>query len=206
MRIAIELNDVIRSYTSQFASYYKKGIDKDFDIDNVDIYTNELDKVFPFESEKAYQNFVYVDYPYELFGTAEPMKKNLPYRLNDWIQNDLRNMDVYPPSIVLFSPFEFGLTIQSTHFFLSKIGSRIRECYFPEDSQTIWDRCDLLITANPLMLNNKPKDKITIKINAQYNKDCEADYSFDSLMDLMNDTTGLIEKIIKEKEPDNVRN
>ena len=56
------------------------------------------------------------------------------------------------------------------------------------------------------MLNNKPDGKITIKISATYNKDCEADYTFNSLMELMNNNSGLIEKIIKEKEPENVRN
>lgn len=204
MVIAIELNEVLRSYTSQFATYYKKGINKDFDIDNVEIYTNELDKVFPFKSEKDYQKFVYEDYPYELFGAADPMSKSLPYRFNDWVQNDLRNMDVDPPSLIVFSPFEMGLTIQSTYFFLSKTGSRIRECYFPVNSQDIWDRCDILITANPLMLNNKPQGKITIKISATYNNNCEADYTFDSMMDLINDNSGLIEKIIKENTSGNV--
>lgn len=200
MKIAIDLNDVIRSYTSQFATFYKKGIDKSFDIDNVDIYTNELDKVFPFKSERDYQNFVYVDYPYELFGTAEPMHRRLPHRMNDWLQNDLANMDVEKPEVILVSPYEFALTIQSTHFFLSKTASRVRECYFPDNSTKIWDRCDILITANPKLLDTKPEGKITFKIKAPYNKESVGDYEFESFMNVMDDPNGTIEKIIKEKE------
>ena len=35
MKIAIDLNDVLRAYTAQIASYYKKNIDRSFDIDEV---------------------------------------------------------------------------------------------------------------------------------------------------------------------------
>lgn len=200
MKIAIDLNDVVRAYTSQFASYYKKNINREFDIDDVKITTNNLNEIFPFNSEQAYQDFVYVDYPYELFGCAEPMHKRLPHRMNDWIQNDLTNMDVERPKIMLVSPFEYGLTIQSTHFFLSKTISRIREIFFPENSVEIWDKCDILITANPTLLSSKPDDKISIKIKAQYNSDSIADYTFDSLMDLMNDPNNTIENIITNNE------
>lgn len=196
-KIAIDLNDVMRAYTSQFASLYKKNIDHSFDIDNVDIYTNDLEQVFPFDSETEYQNFVYVDYPYELFGCAEMMDKAMVAKFNLWILNDLMEMDVDAPELMFVSPFEFGLTIQSTFHYLSKF-ARIREVYFPTNSATIWDKCDILITANPKLLATKPEGKVAIKIDAPYNKEDEADYQFKSFMDLMNDTTGTIENIIRE--------
>lgn len=193
MKIAIDLNDVIRSYTSQFASQYKKDIDPNFDIDDLDITTNNLMEIFPFDDETEYQDFVYTDHPYELFGCAEPMARQLQFKLHEWLNNDLRNIvdeDGEPkePEVMFVSPFEINLTIQSSLYFLYKIASRVREYYFPKDSLTIWDRCDVLITANPWLLNNKPEGKISIKIKSSYNKDSSSDYEFDSFMDLMKST------------------
>lgn len=200
MRIAIDLNDVIRAYTKTFMKFYKKAIDPSFDIDDVDVNTIDLRQIFPFKSEEAYKEFIYIDYPYELFGACETVHKRLSHRMTDWLQNDLTNMDVDAPDVIIVSPYEYALTIQSTYFFLSKTGSRVRECFFPDDSFKIWEKCDVLITANPKLLENKPTGKITIKINTSYNRNSKADYSFKSFMDLMDDPNGTIEKIIKENE------
>ena len=106
MKIAIDINDVIRAFSSKFASCYKKGIDPTYDIDNVEFTSNRLYEVFPFKDEQSYNDFVYVDYPYELFGAAEPVDKNLPARLNDWLANDLTEMDIDEiPTVILVSPY-----------------------------------------------------------------------------------------------------
>lgn len=199
MKIAIDINDVIRAFSSKFASCYKKGIDPTYDIDNVEFTSNRLYEVFPFKDEQSYNDFVYVDYPYELFGAAEPVDKNLPARLNDWLANDLTEMDIDEiPTVILVSPYEYGLTIQSTHYFLSKTGSRVRCVYFPLNSSDVWNECDILITANPKLLDEKPSDKVAIKIIMPYNKDSKSDYEFDKLMDLINDENNTIEKILKD--------
>lgn len=202
-KIAIDLNDVIRSYTSQFASQYKKDIDPHFDINNVNIESNDLTQTFPFDSEEEYQDFVYTDHPYELFGCAEPMARQLQFRFHEWLGNDLRNIvdeDDNPnePDVMLVSPFEINLTIQASLYFLHKIASRVREYYFPKDSLTIWDRCDILITANPWLLDNKPEGKVSIKIKSSYNTESEADYEFDSFMELMQGGTKVMEDILNK--------
>lgn len=204
-KIAIDLNDVIRSYTSQFASQYKKDIDPHFDIDNVNIESSDLTQTFPFDSEEEYQDFVYTDHPYELFGCAEPMARQLQFRFHEWLGNDLRNIvdeDDNPnePDVMLVSPFEINLTIQASLYFLHKIASRVREYYFPKDSLTIWDRCDILITANPWLLDNKPEGKVSIKIKSSYNTESEADYEFDSFMELMQGGTKVMEDILNKSK------
>lgn len=203
IKIAIDLNDVIRSYTSQFASQYKKDIDPHFDIDNVEIDTNNLMDVFPFDSDEDYQDFVYSDHPYELFGCAEPMTRQLQFRFHEWLGNDLRNIvdengEPNEPDIMIVSPFEINLTIQASLYFLHKIASRVREYYFPKDSLTIWDKCDILITANPWLLDNKPEGKTSIKIKSSYNSDSKSDYEFDSFMDLMQSGTKVAEEILNK--------
>ena len=83
--------------------------------------------------------------------------------------------------------------------FLAKIGSRVREVYFPVDSATVWDKCDLLITANPRFFANKKDGKIIVKINKDYNKECTADFEYDTLAEIIQDKQ-FIEKIGKYEE------
>ena len=83
--------------------------------------------------------------------------------------------------VIFVSPMEYGLSIGNTYFFLSKLGTKVREVYLPNDSLTIWDKCDVLITANPKLLESKPEGKVSIKIKADYNKECEADYTYRDL-------------------------
>ena len=198
MRIAIDINDVIRDFSRQFRVQYQKHIDPDFEIDDNGITSFDLFEVFPFESKDAYNKFRYIDYPLEIYGRAEPVDKMLPYRLNDWLQNTLRDVDEDKiPDVMLVSPFEANLTIQATFAFLSVLPSRVREVYFPIDSSTIWNRCDILITANPNLIASVPEGKTVIKINKPYNADVEAEYSFDSMLDVINDENDTVIELIE---------
>ena len=76
--------------------------------------------------------------------------------------------------------------------FLSKIGTKVRNTYFPIDSLTIWDKCDVLITANPNLITNKPDGKQVIKIKTEYNNEVSADYTFNSLSDFLTDEKNTI--------------
>lgn len=200
MTIAIDLNDVLRDYTGQFKKVYQKHIDNSFEIEDENITSSNLGEIFPFNNEEEYNKFVYIDYPYEIFGRAEAVDQMLPYRFNDWLQNTLRDVDADKiPNVMIVSPMEANLTIQASMAFLAKFPSRVREIYFPIDSSTVWDRCDILITANPLFLNNVPEDKIAIKINMPYNKDIECKYSFDKMMDVIQDKEDTIINLIEEQ-------
>lgn len=197
-RIAIDINDTLRDNLLQFKNCYKKWVDNEFDIDIKDIKDFDLMKSFPFGSKNDFNDFKYNSYAYELFSRAEVTDKMLPYRLNDWLQNDMRNFDEGKnPEILFFSPFELGLTIQATYSFLSKIGCRCREMVFPIDSSKMWDRCDIMITANPNLLKNVPEGKVAIKIKAPYNEDVECEYTFDSLIELIQDKDETINKLIE---------
>ena len=201
MKIAIDINDVLRDFTSQFKNYYIKGIDPSFEIEDDEITSFDFSEIFPFKDRNAYNIFKYVDFAFELYGRAEPMDKMLPYRFNDWTQKTLKDLDKeYIPDIMLVSPFETGKSIQSTYAFLSKISSSVREIYFPVDSSTIWDRCDILITANPNLIENAPEGKTVVKVEMPYNKNVETKYTFKSLMDVINDENETIIKILTGEE------
>ncbi len=184
MKLAIDLNDVIRDYSRNFVKYFKKGINHAFSEDDVEFYTNEMNILLPFNSDEQYRRFVYEDYPFELYGKCPVIEKDLPRELNKWLEFELPDYDI---EVMFVSPMECDLTIQSTFSFLAKIGSRVREVYFPIDSSDVWNKCDALITANPRFFNNKKDGKRIIKIEKDYNKDYLSDLSYKSLFDIIKD-------------------
>lgn len=203
-RIAIDVNDVLRDYTRQFANMYKKVIDNSFDISYEEINDFNFLNIFPFLDEDGnadmmlFNKFKYEDCSFEIYGRAEAMDRMLPADFNLWTQNTLRNFDDEKlPEIIIFSPFEMNLSIQSTLSFLARFGVRIREIHFPVDSVKMWDKCDIMITANPNLLNAKPDGKVSIKINAPYNTEAKGDYEFDSMLDVIHDENNTIINLIE---------
>lgn len=200
MKIAIDLNDVVRDFTYNFILYYVKGYNHQYDVDELTEWTNDMQALLPFKTPRAYEKFVYEDYPFEIFGKCQTCTKKLTEQLNEWTENTIKDVDTDEPIDVMFvSPMEYGASIGNTYFFISKLGTKIREVYLPSDSNTIWDRCDVLITANPDLLNNKPEGKTTIKVNKDYNSNCEADYSYETLSMFLTDED-IIEKLLENNE------
>ena len=196
MKIAFSLDDVIRNKTKQILKIYNKYVDPDFDTEAVELTTNNYQDILGFESKQEYQKFLYDDYVFEIFAEADPVEKMLDKKLNLWLLS-LADEEVDEPiDVILTNPFEFNASIGFTHFFLSKIATRIRETFFPLDSSTIWDRCDVLVTAEPKLIKEKPEGKIVIKIETDYNKDLDADYTYKSLSDMLEDGE-LITKLCK---------
>jgi hypothetical protein len=203
-RIAIDINDVLRDYTRQFANMYKKVIDHSFDIEYEDIDDFNFLNVFPFLDENGnadnylFNKFKYEDCAFEIYGRAEAMDRMLPADFNLWTQNTMRNFDDdILPEIILFSPFEMNLSIQSTLSFLARFGIRVREIHFPADSVTMWNKCDIMITANPYLLDSMPENKVSFKVNAPYNKDSKGTYEFESMTDIIHDANNTLIKLIE---------
>lgn len=187
-KIGIELNHIIRDINSQIIKYYKKDIDHNFDETLIDLKSmNLLDKL-NFKCKKERYNFLYVDYPYEIFGCAKVTARNLINSINEWniLMNDLDDGNEY--EIIHFSNMENELTIQSTYYFLSKIGSRVRKMIFPKNKTTIWDECDVVITCDKDIVNAKPDNKIVMFIDLGQNfKSKKIDYRYDNLLDVIKD-------------------
>ncbi len=200
MKIAIDLNDVVRDFSNNFIRYYIEGYNHEFDLDDFEFWSPYLNQVFPFQSDAAYTNFVYNDFAFELFGKCDVCSRNLESELNDWSEKTVKGIESDEPIELMFvSTMEYGNSIGNTLFFLSKIGTKVRDYYFPADSKTIWDRCDVLITANPYLIEIKPEGKKVIKINTEYNKETEADYSFNSLSSFITNNENL-KNLLNEKQ------
>ncbi len=189
MKIGIELNNIVRDLNKQIIKYYKKDINQSFDDKNVNYnVTNVIDSI-EFKSKKAKFEYMYVDYPYEIFGCAPTTHRNLAVTINNWLIS-LGNKEDDRYDVKLFSLKEEALSIQSTYYFLSKIGCRVREMFFPKDGIEMWDKCDVIITLNERIIDNKPEGKVVVLINKDDNKNLQGkvDLHYDSLFDLISDT------------------
>ena len=198
--IGITLDDVIRAKTAQIGKIYKKYINPELKTDELDLSTNNYQKIFGFETKSEYNKFLYEDYPFEIFGEAGVTSPSLDKKLNLWhlALNNHEEIDD-ELELVLINPMEYNASIGCTHFFLSKIATRVRETYFPSNMQNIWDRCDILITAEPRLISKVPDNKICVKITTDYNRDVEHDetLTFDNLIDFISDSYNLLTVVKK---------
>lgn len=181
MKIAIDLNDVVRDFSNNFLKYYCEGYDHTFNPDGFEFWTNDMKVLFPFKTDSAYNRFVYDDFAFELFGKCETCGRSLTTDLSVWLR-EIGNIETDEKIEVMFvSTMEYGASIGYSYFFISKLGPEIREVYFPLNSLDVWDKCDVLITANPQLLENKPVGKKSVKIKTEYNDECDSDFEYRSL-------------------------
>ncbi len=193
IKIGIELNGVVRNVNKQILKYYQKDINPSLDLDE----TDEKDDVFKyakFESLTDKNDFIYIDYPYEIFGCAKTMSKDLPMLMNNWL-SELTNYEDDDVEISFFSLDEEALTIQSSYFFLSKIGTRVRQIVFPKNVDDIKETYDVIISANKNVLDffENNDDTYVVQISNKTNEKCKSNKKYDSLDDVIKD-----EEFLKE--------
>lgn len=196
--IGVELNHVVRNINRQIIKYYAKEYDPSIDWEEVDDKVDVFKKYCKFNSKFEKNNFIYVDYPYEIFGCANTAEKKLAVKITNWL-TDISNIEDKDIKVIFYSLDEEALTIQSTYFFLSKIGTRIRKMIFPTSIDEVWDECDVVITArNEFFEKGIPENKKVVLINREFNSNHknEAFLNYDNLSELIEDNN-FFEKIDK---------
>lgn len=189
LTIGVELNHVVRNINKQILKYYAKEFDPSMDWDELDDRVDVFDKYCKFESKYQKNNFIYIDYPYEIFGCANIAEKKLAVKITNWL-SEITNIEDEDIRIIFFSLNEDAITIQSSFFFLSKIGSRVRKVIFPKTVLEVWDECDVVITANNQFFEEeKPGYGKIVLINREFNeknKD-KAFLNYDNLSEVIED-------------------
>lgn len=221
-RIGIEINGVLRDTVGKFTELYEKHmIDKnhyestdktyqiEFSGDTEEILelnenTNDnkfeykilspvtsldLENHFLFKDKDELYSFMYEDYTMELFGHA-PSTEMMTFNLLNDIYYNLRDTH----DLIIVSD-EIGRSKPSSLFFLSKFGCLVEKIFFYSEitKNNMWNDIDILLTANPRLLLNKPSNKIVIKYITHFNKDIESEYSISSLSEFEDK----LKKIIK---------
>jgi hypothetical protein len=207
MRVAIDINGVLRDTIGKFKQLYEKHlidtpqseyINTTYTIDlsgNTEVQTLpepfeykilspvtslDLKKHFSFQNEEEYYSFMYEEYCMELFGHSPSTEMSTFYDLNDVYYNLRKRFD-----FLLISD-EIGKSKPATLFFLSKFGCELENIMFYSNTTInyLWDEFDILLTANPNLLLNHPIDKKVIKFETEYNKDINKYDSIKSLKEL----------------------
>lgn len=184
MKIAIDLNDVIRDFSTNFLKYYLDLYNHEFKLSEFEFFEKDLKLVLPFQNDESYYRFMYEDNAFELFAKCPTCGSSTDVDLKKLIS---KVREDYNGDVILVSTKEYALSMGYTFFFISKLNPSVREVFMPFDSMEIWDRCDVLVTADPNLLENKPEGKIAIKIEFDYNKDTNADYTYKSFKRFVDD-------------------
>jgi hypothetical protein len=215
MRIAIDINGVLRDTLGKFKQLYQKHMidecqgefttqtylmDSDgnteleskpepFEYQILSPITSlDLKQHFAFQNEEEYYSFMYEEFCMELFGHAPSTEMTSFVDLNEVYKDNKIRWDF---SII---SEQVGKSKPATLFFLSKFGCEIdRVFFFTNQTQNIiWSEFDVLLTANPNLLLNYPDKNKVIKFETDYNKDINTDYSISKIEELGNILKNLI--------------
>jgi hypothetical protein len=192
MVIGITLNEVVRDFIGQLAYTYNKYEyegEGDLELKEDEVTNWNLLEFFPFKDEYELKKFLYTEASLEVFGHADQLHENVITKLNRFM-DDISDEEEHE---ILIISREGNKSIPATLFFLSKLGFRGDNLRFVKDTSKKWDYVDVLITANPKALAAKPEGKISVKVNASYNKDSEADFEVDNIIDIFDNEENFYE-------------
>ena len=204
-RIGIEINGVLRDTIGKFTQVYEKHmieesddgnktyeidlsgnteentVENDFEYKIIsDVTSLELMSHFAFKDSDELYSFMYEDFVMQIFGHAGSTETFTFNELNDFYINF---RDEY--EIIIVSD-EMGRSKPASLFFLSKFGCLIENIKFYSNStlQNMWNGLDIIVSANPKLIENAPNNKTVIKYKTSYNKDVTCEYEIDELKKL----------------------
>lgn len=189
MRIAIDLNGVLRDTLGKIEQVYDKFYLSNEDNENEFKYeiiypidSLNLMNHFKFENSEELYNFLYVEHPMEIFGHAASVEYTGMNDLNDFY------LDMREKYEIIIVSDEIGKSKPATLFFLSKFSCLIENIIFysEQTKNNMLDSIDVLLTANPDLLLKEFDNLKIIKYEQEYNKNIQAKYSINKLKDLKN--------------------
>jgi len=224
MRIGIEINGVLRDTIGKFTELYEKHLVGSTEFESVDkkyeiTFSGDTDEVvemnedtnvnrfeykilspvtsldmmnhFAFPSKDELYSFMYEEYTMELFGHS-PSTEMMTFNILNDIYHNLR--DKY--DLIVVSD-EIGRSKPSSLFFLSKFGCLLEKVFFYSEvtKNDMWDNVDILLTANPNLLLNKPLNKIVIKYETEFNKDISSEHTIYSLSEFEDKLIKIFENV-----------
>lgn len=201
-RIGIEINGVLRDTIGKFTQLYEKHMIEEsqpegrtFEIDMSgnteeqvtteefeykilsDVTSLNLMDHFRFNDENELYSFTYEDFAMQIFGHAGSTETFTFSELNEIYLKYRENNEL------LIVSDEMGKSKPASLFFLSKFGCQLEKIKFYSNNtiNSMWNEIDVLLTSNPVLLLNKPKDKIVVKYTTIYNKNVDCNHVIDTL-------------------------
>ena len=208
MRIGIELNGVLRDTISKMTQVYEKHMIEEMADEIIKTYETTVDSEdyiemtfdvpdfiyeikspvtslnlmdhFSFKDKDELYNFMYEEFPMQIFGHAPSTELTSFNDLNDIYYRLRDNHD-----LIIVSD-EIGRSKPASLFFLSKFGCLIEKVKFYSNStiNSMWNEVDILLTSNPDLLLSNHDNKIIIKYETEYNKQINSKYSITKIKEL----------------------
>ena len=198
MRIAIEINGVLRNTINKIEQTYQKYyIDKTDGIEDeifsygmfLPVTSLTLQDHFKFQDDDELFSFLYEEFPMEIFGHSQSSEYSTFTDLNELYVNLRDNHEL------LIVSDEIGRSKPASLFFLSKFGCLLEKVKFYSNFtiNSMWEEIDVLLTSNPTLLLEHPSDKILIKFETEYNKNIDTIHSITSIKELEDKLKKIIE-------------
>jgi len=189
MRIGIELNGVLRDTLKKIQQEYEKWyLENPFKEEEEkseyevmsELSSLEISKHLKFKDDDELYNFLYKEHTMEIFGHAGSVETSSMMDFNEFY------FDMRDEHDILIVSDEIGKSKSASLFFISKFGCLVESVKFYSEStiNSMWESIDVLLTANPNLLLNYPKNKIVIKYETLYNQDIETKHSITKFKEL----------------------
>jgi hypothetical protein len=178
MEIYISIDGVLRNTIQKFDYHYNESyFNSDITIEDEEentfeyavtepIQNDNLLNSYKFQSQEEFENFLFIEYPIEIFGHA-----GLSYSTTF---TDLHKILFDNPehNFTLVGLDELGKSKPATLFFLSKNGFLGNNIKFikSNDIENEWEKCDMWVTDNKKIIDLKPEGKSVIKFQTTYNE------------------------------------
>jgi hypothetical protein len=201
MRVGIEINNVLRNTLLRIEQIYERWYidnpvegEDNFEYGIISPVTSlDIKSHLKFKDDELLYDFLYNEHTMEIFGHAGSVEMTSMNDLNDFYldMRDLCNITVVSD--------EIGKSKPASLFFLSKFGCLIEtiKFYSEQTKNQMWDSVDILLTANPDLLLNKPKNKFIIKYVTEYNSDIKSEYEIKNIKELKEKITQIYDKSFK---------
>lgn len=192
MEIFISIDGVLRNTIQKFEYHYNDyyldsdvegELEDDYDYHiNFPIKNDDLKNSFIFQSNEEYENFLYIEFPVEIFGHAGISYPGVFTELHKF-------MSEHPEfNVTIVGLDQLGKAKPSTLFFLSKngfLGNRINFIR-SENIKDEWKKCDVWVTDNREIIKKCPKKKKVFKFNTNYNNHFDYKNEINKLSELEN--------------------
>lgn len=188
MKFAFDTDEVLRDNLGKIKAVYEKFFIEDYVYEEGEeefryeiiepINSSDFSKHFIFPTETDYINFMYLDFPMNICGHAPSMSANT-FNIFSEIQKTVFSkkdkVTIIANAVAKQKP--------ATLFFYSKYGLEVDQIVFynKKTLKKLWSNFDVIVTANPNILEIKPKNKISIKVITPYNSEVKSDFTIDSL-------------------------
>lgn len=188
MKFAFDTDEVLRDFLGKTEAIYEKFFIDDYVYEEDEekfeykiikpFSSHTLSNHFLFPNESDFINFMYLDFPMNICGHAPSVSATTFNKLSEIQKSTLNKKDKL--SIICKA---IGKQKPASLFFFSKYGLEVDDIYFynKKTIKKMWSKFDVIVTANPELLELKPNNKKSIKILTTYNQNSFSDYTIDSI-------------------------